>query len=107
MNQLTAEILSRIISIIFVIGALYLFYIISRRAAIKRIENAKELHICPKCGSLRLALTDKLPPATRFIGAVPAHSFICADCDYEGIAPMIDKTEIESFRKKLKSNKKK
>ncbi|MBC8500617.1 MAG: hypothetical protein ISS25_00920 [Nanoarchaeota archaeon] len=102
MNQLTAEILSRILSIVFILFAIYIFYVITKKMAVKKAENAKDAYICPKCSSLRLSLHDKLPPATRFIGAVPAHNFECADCGYEGLVPKIDKDKINDFRKNLK-----
>lgn len=85
---------------------MYLFYIVIKRLAAKRFEKIKDVYICPKCGSIRLSIHDKLPPAARFIGAVPAQNFLCYDCDYEGIAPLIDKVEIDSFRKHLKKIKK-
>ncbi|MFC2136363.1 hypothetical protein ACFLTH_17245 [Bacteroidota bacterium] len=66
------------------------------------MKKIKDVYICPKCGSTRLEISDKFPSATDFIASVPAHNFVCHDCKYEGIAPKIDKINIEGFRKDLK-----
>lgn len=84
---------------------MYVFYVVTKKMAIKKAENAKDAYICPKCGSLRLSLHDKLPPAIRFIGSVPAQNFECADCNYTGLAPKIYTTHIEKFRKEIKKTK--
>lgn len=102
MELYTTTILSRLLSIIIIVGGLYVFYLIISKTAAKNMEKAKDAYICPKCGSLRLEITDKLPTITKFIGSVPAHNFLCHDCNYEGIAPKIDKVNINGFRKELK-----
>lgn len=96
------EILSRILSIVFVIVGLLIIYWITKRAAIKKAKNTKDAYICPKCGSLKVQMATKLPPAARFIGTAGSQNFECLDCKYEGICPIINKDYIESFRKNLK-----
>ena len=72
----------------------------------KKLKNAKDAYICPKCGSLRLEITHKMPSPTDFITSVPPQNFLCRDCTYEGIVPKIDKDKIEKFRNDLKKYKK-
>lgn len=99
------EIMSRIISIAFITLVLFLFYLLIKRNAKKHAENTKEVLICPKCGSLRLERINN--PGDIVMGEVSSkNTFECGDCNYNGLAPMIDKKDVEYFRKELKKNKK-
>lgn len=99
------EILSRIISIVFIAFIIYLLYLIMKRNAKKHAENTKEVLICPKCGSLRLERINN--PGDIVMGEVSSkNTFECRDCNYTGLTPTIDRTDIESFRKELKNIKK-
>lgn len=87
---------------------IYVFYLITKRAALKKAKNAKELFICPKCGSADLTYAEDLPAGTVFLGAISSTGkMLCNDCDYEGMAPQVDKDKVEDFRKNLKSSKRK
>ncbi|MFH1589116.1 MAG: hypothetical protein ABIB43_00945 [archaeon] len=99
---LQEEILSRILSIAFIVAGILIIYWITKRAAIKRAETTNDFYICPKCGSLKVKMVTNLPPAARFIGATGSQNFTCMNCNYEGIAPIVHKEDIEMFRKDLK-----
>lgn len=61
------------------------------------MAKEKYVKICPKCGSLDIGLYQ---PMMLSIGI--DEGWFCKDCNYRGIFPEIEKSEIEVFRKKLK-----
>ena len=82
------------------------FYLIAEKMAKKRAKNVKSLYVCPKCGSINLRYIDDILPGTRFISTTPSNNeFECIDCGYQGIAPKVDREQINSFREEIKKNK--
>ncbi len=81
--------------------AIYFLYYIFKNSSIKAAEKSGDITICPKCGGL-----DRSPSTTSiFIGYSPVIKYKCNNCKYEGIFPLVNKNEIESFRKDLKRSK--
>lgn len=62
----------------------------------KRIENAKFVPLCPRCGAGRTV------PAGLWTGWFGPAKHRCAECGYEGVLIEVDKNKIEDFRKDLK-----
>lgn len=91
------------------------------------MKKKKFVEICPKCGSTNvknfylmspielakpgaIQLQEKVkihPIGSIMVGWQPQNPsvFVCKDCDYNGICPEIELTQIEKFRKKLKQKK--
>jgi hypothetical protein len=70
-------------------------------------RKSNDVLVCPKCGG-----TDKIAAGSMNTNHVPTSGFIgkplspavyrCKGCDYEGTFFLIDKSELDDFRKKLK-----
>jgi len=58
------------------------------------------VHICPKCGSTDVKSILLFSPLMANTSA-----FVCKNCDYNGICPEIEVSQIEKFRKRLKQKK--
>ena len=61
------------------------------------MAKEKYVKICPKCGSTKITSYE---PKLLSVGA--DLGWYCKDCNYRGLFPEIEKSEIEEFRKELK-----
>lgn len=94
------------LSIVLAVGAILLVFILLNRLAAKREKKRVDMYVCPICGSVNIIHEKKGPGDTYFIGSLRSNNnFICLDCNYDGVCPLILKSDLEKFRKDLKSKK--
>lgn len=103
MADLTS-LLFQALSIILSVSAILLVFYLLHRLAASREKRRVDMYVCPKCGSATIVHEKKGPSDTYFIGSLRStNHFVCLDCSYEGVCPLILKTELEEFRRSLKS----
>lgn len=94
------------LSIVLSVGAMLLVFIFLNKLAAKREKKRVDMYACPICGGVNLIHEKKGPRDTYFIASLRSNNyFTCVDCNYEGVCPLILKSDIEKFRKDLKSKK--
>jgi len=96
----------QVLSIVLSVGVILLVFILLNKLAAKREKKRVDMYVCPVCGGVNLIHEKKGPRDTYFIGSLRSNNdFICVDCNYEGVCPLILKSDLEKFRKDLKSKK--
>lgn len=91
------------VSIILSVGVILLVFVLMNRLAARREKSRVDMYICPNCGSANIMHQKQGPRDTPFIGSLRSSNiFVCVDCSYEGVCPLILKSELENFRNDLK-----
>jgi len=59
-----------------------------------------KVKICPRCGSTNITLLGGF----AWQQSMGITTEKCRDCNYDGFMPEVEKSELNKFKKKLKSN---
>ena len=95
------------LSIVLSVGVILLVFVLMHRLAARREKKRVDMYVCPQCGGANIVHQKQGPKDTPFIGSLRSSNyFVCVDCSYEGVCPLILKSELEEFRKNLKNKKK-
>lgn len=95
------------LSIVLSVGVILLLFVLLHRLAARREKKRLDMYVCPTCGGINIVHEKKGPSDTYFIGSLrSSNHFVCLDCSYEGVCPLILKSELEAFRADLKNKKK-
>ena len=99
------DILVAIISFIIVIGVGSIIYFVVKPLLIRSIKHKETTTICPKCGSTQHRTVAIGNAGANLIMGTAPHIYSCQNCRFQGVFPIIDKKDVESFRKELKNTK--
>ncbi len=67
-----------------------------------------DINVCPRCGSTSLDREYRASAVflnVKTVKKYPLDTYKCRECGYEGVCPVIDKSDLEDFRKQLKESK--